>query len=210
MQIYWYNDVWVIYLIKDRLHNRCYVGQKKGQIEKSKDYFGSGKIISKICLKRKHHLEKIILGYCGTRETLNEAEKVCIEFYQSNDKRYGYNLASGGEGGFVGKVWNKGKKCPPSWNKGLTKLSHKSLAKQGQTYKDNYAKGLIKNAWKGKTSNRKGCVPWNKGIKNAQIPWNKLTLDMEKIKNLKTKGYSIKQLVEIFNCSESTIYRRLR
>ena len=36
------------------------------------------------------------------REKLQEREKYWIEYYQSNDKRYGYNLTSGGDGSDIG------------------------------------------------------------------------------------------------------------
>jgi len=110
-----------IYLIYDHFHNHCYIGQKKGLVEKTTDYFGSGKIIFSIIKKRKHHLEKRILGYCETKEELDEAEKVCVEFYQSNDRRYGYNITTGGSGGSF-KGINKGRNFS---NEHKSKLSQK-------------------------------------------------------------------------------------
>jgi len=93
MKVYGY-----VYLIVDHWNNHVYVGQKKGLSEKTEDYFGSGKIISYVIQKRKHLLSKRILGYCETFNELNLAEKTCIEFYQSNDKKYGYNITDGGQG----------------------------------------------------------------------------------------------------------------
>jgi len=95
-----------IYLIKDHYKNKIYIGQSTNL--KTNNYFGSGIIIKRISKIRKHHLQKIILGYCETKEELDEAEKICIEHFQSNDRRYGYNLSEGGSDG-AGKL-NKGKK----------------------------------------------------------------------------------------------------
>jgi hypothetical protein len=103
MQSYGY-----IYLIIDHFTHKSYVGKStKLSSHNIDNYLGSGKIISKIINKRIHHLEKRILGYCKTIKELNYAEKVCIEFYCSNNRVYGYNLTDGGDGGNGGA--NKGK-----------------------------------------------------------------------------------------------------
>lgn len=92
-----------VYAIIDQKNNKIYIGQKKGKVEKSLNYFGSGKIISDIIKFRgKLLLKKIILGFCEDRKSLNESEKTCIEFFQSNNFIYGYNLTEGGEGGDIG------------------------------------------------------------------------------------------------------------
>lgn len=85
-----------IYLTKDLWTNKIYIG--KHVCKTQKNYYGSGIIIRQIIKKRKHHLEKRILGYCDTKEELNEMEKICIEFYNSTNPLYGYNLSFGGEG----------------------------------------------------------------------------------------------------------------
>lgn len=88
-----------IYLIKDHLTNKVYIGKSHKLCQKYlEDYFGSGKIIKRIIKKRKHHLEKIILGYCETKEELAIAEITCIEFYDAQNPLYGYNITAGGEG----------------------------------------------------------------------------------------------------------------
>jgi len=82
-----------IYLIIDHLHNKVYVGQSHRLANKYlKNYYGSGIVIANIKRKRKHHLKKRILGYCNTPEELDEAEKICIEFYDAANPVYGYNI----------------------------------------------------------------------------------------------------------------------
>jgi hypothetical protein len=89
-----------IYLIKDHYTNKVYIGKCKGNHLNTLLYYGSGLLIKRIINKRGlKHLEKIILGYCKTKQELNEAEKYCIEFYRARDKKYGYNIAEGGLGG---------------------------------------------------------------------------------------------------------------
>lgn len=91
-----------IYITIDHLENKVYIGQHKSN---NAMYFGSGKIIQSIIRKRKHSLEKRILGYCETKEELNIAEQECIAFFNSFDRRYGYNLSLGGESGSFGAKW---------------------------------------------------------------------------------------------------------
>jgi len=85
-----------IYLIYDHFHNKVYVGQSK-RLKYINSYLGSGKIIQNIANARPQHLEKRILGYCNTKEELNKAEKICIEFYNARNRIYGYNISLGGE-----------------------------------------------------------------------------------------------------------------
>lgn len=88
-----------IYLILDQKYNKVYVGQKKGKIEKSLNYFGSGKIIKDIIKKRgSYFLKKIVLGICYSKIELNICEIECIQFFNSTNKFYGYNILDGGSG----------------------------------------------------------------------------------------------------------------
>lgn len=86
-----------VYLIKDHFTHKVYVGQSK-VLTKINSYLGSGKLIKQIVLNRPQHLEKIILGFCESKKELDDAEKICIEFFQSNNERYGYNITYGGRG----------------------------------------------------------------------------------------------------------------
>lgn len=86
-----------IYIVFDHLENKIYVGQHK--LNRNKTYFGSGTIIKRVFKKRPDLLEKRILGYCETKEELDEAEKECIIFFEARNPIYGYNITEGG-GGF--------------------------------------------------------------------------------------------------------------
>jgi hypothetical protein len=103
------NNYGYVYLTKDHLTNKIYIGQKKGVHNNTKNYFGSGIIIRNIKKKRPQHLSKIVLGCCETPEELNEAEKICIEFFDAQNPIYGYNIAEGGMGHIGKEPWNKGK-----------------------------------------------------------------------------------------------------
>lgn len=126
-----------IYIIIDHWNNHVYIGQKKGMPEDSKNYFGSGKIITYVIQKRQHLLEKRILGYCETFKELNKSEKTCIEFYQSNNKLYGYNITNGGQGitGLFGELNPMFGKNHQSY--GIVKFAKKNA---GKTFDEIYGK----------------------------------------------------------------------
>lgn len=89
-----------IYITLDQKHNKVYVGQKKGKIEDSKDYFGSGTIISNIKKDRGNYfLKKTVLGVCYSKEELTFWETECKHFFKALDNKYGYNIIEKDNGG---------------------------------------------------------------------------------------------------------------
>lgn len=93
-----------IYITIDHLKNKVYIGQKKGLIEKSANYYGSSRIIQAILRHRPWSLEKKILGTCNSKQELKECEEECIYFFRSygadgmhHDNIYGYNLTTDGQ-----------------------------------------------------------------------------------------------------------------
>jgi hypothetical protein len=132
-----------IYIILDQKHNKVYVGQSTKRIEKSKNYFGSGKIIrDKIKAKGKYFLKKIILGVCYSKEELDSSEIDCIIFFDSSNRLYGYNIAKGGANGNKGlkrtevtKQKMRKKKTPDARvnmskaQKGLKRINKENLKK---------------------------------------------------------------------------------
>lgn len=125
-----------IYIIIDHYKNKVYIGQKIGNEIDHKNYYGSGSKIKPIIKKRKHHLQKIILGYCNSQKELNKAEKICINHFHSNNPIYGYNLTEGGNTSSGYKHTNeskekmsKNRKGYSAWNSGLTKYDDDRVAK---------------------------------------------------------------------------------
>ncbi len=94
-----------IYLIYDQINKKIYIGRRKGipNEPKNKNYYGSGVVITNIIKKHgTKFLKRKILGFANSKEELNIFEIECINFFQSRNKIYGYNLAKGGEGGNAG------------------------------------------------------------------------------------------------------------
>lgn len=67
-----------------------------------------------------HNIEHKILYTDLKEKDAKELEIKLIKEYKSNDKDYGYNISSGGEGTNGIAAWNKGTKgLTTAWNKGI-------------------------------------------------------------------------------------------
>jgi hypothetical protein len=155
----------IIYKTTNNVNGKIYIGQDYYNNPK---YFGSGLIIQRAIKKYGiDSFKKEILERCKTQEELNEREIYWIAFYNSCDKKIGYNISHGGQGGYLCK------NCPEKLrgeNYYLNKLSEKDREIHLNTYRRgvNYwkSKGFktieeiekyIENNYKGKNhSHRKG------------------------------------------------------
>ena len=87
----------IIYKTTNLVNGKIYIGQDKNN---NPAYLGSGKILH--LAFQKHGVEnfnKEILEECESVQELNEREKHWISFYNSTDRKIGYNIALGGNGG---------------------------------------------------------------------------------------------------------------
>jgi group I intron endonuclease len=100
-----------IYKVTNLANNKIYIGltnnfQKRYNNHLSNCFNKRSKNYNKTLYKavRKyglHNFQFIILGYCDSRNSLINAEQICIEHFQSNNKIYGYNNTIGGDGGSI-------------------------------------------------------------------------------------------------------------
>lgn len=139
----------LVYKVTNIQNNKCYIGYTTQNYEKYinnhfKNAFKNKKGRKKVfynAIKKwgKFNFKCEILGYCYSKEEINECEKECIYFFRSYgsdsihyDNIYGYNMTKGGDGGNT---------CgDSSWNKGLTKETDSRVKKQGEELKKNYKK----------------------------------------------------------------------
>ena len=87
----------IIYKTTNLVNDKIYIGQDKNN---NPTYLGSGKILH--LAFQKHGIEnfnKEIIEECESQEILNEREKYWINYYNSTDRKVGYNIAKGGNGG---------------------------------------------------------------------------------------------------------------
>lgn len=183
----------IIYIAENILNGKKYVGQTtcslnkriKEHIDKNKMNTYFHKAIHKY---GPENFKWRILGTCNSKQELNEAEITCIEFFQSNDKRYGYNMTGGGDGsvGHKPSIQTRLKmskshsnismetrqkisnamKGRPSWNKGkhISETTKEKISKafsgdKHPMYGKKHSIEAIEKMRKAKI----GKVPWNKG-----------------------------------------------
>jgi len=87
----------IIYKTTNLVNGKIYIGQDKYNNPR---YLGSGKILH--LAFEKHGIEnfkKEIVEVCETQEILNQREEFWISYYKSTDRKKGYNIAKGGNGG---------------------------------------------------------------------------------------------------------------
>ena len=87
----------VIYKTINKINGKIYIGQDKNN---NPDYLGSGKILQQAIEKHgKENFEKEILEECNSKSHMDDAEIHWISYYNSTDRKIGYNIAIGGSGG---------------------------------------------------------------------------------------------------------------
>ena len=195
----------IIYIATCKINNKSYVGKTINSLErrKSKHRFNAtnSKKSSFYNAIRKYGFENFnwrIIGFIE-KELLNDAEKACIEFYRSNEKKYGYNLTIGGDGQDpkiakeTGKK-NKGRKLTEEHKKKISEWSSnrrhsmETKEKMSQKHKGkSYSKETLDKmaaAQKQRLSNKQNHPMYMKKhseetknkislIHKGKIPWNK-------------------------------------
>src|SRR3989304_5091048 len=86
----------VIYIITNLVNGKIYIGQDS---KNRSWYFGSGSVLNLAIEKYgKENFKKEILESCNSQEQLNEREIYWIRFYNSRNRKIGYNISEGGGG----------------------------------------------------------------------------------------------------------------
>lgn len=87
----------VIYKTTNLINDKIYIGK---DVKNKSSYYGSGKILH-LAIKKygKHNFKKEIIDTAKTLKELSEKEKFWIQHYSSIDRKIGYNICTGGEGG---------------------------------------------------------------------------------------------------------------
>jgi len=87
----------IIYKIKNKVNNKIYIGKS---LINDPDYLGSGISINNAIKKYgKENFQKEVLEVCENEEVLNEREKFWIKELNTTNRKIGYNIAEGGNGG---------------------------------------------------------------------------------------------------------------
>lgn len=92
-----------IYLVRNKINNKMYIGQKHSDVF-DPTYFGSGiylrRALSKYGVENFEHVK--ILEWCETKDSLDNAERFWIDYYNAVESPEFYNLAKGGIGTIAG------------------------------------------------------------------------------------------------------------
>jgi group I intron endonuclease len=87
-------------MIINKINNKIYIGKRQNSNPENDEYMGSGLLIKRAYNKYGiDNFIKEILECCNTLEDLNLKEKYWINYYKSTDKKIGYNIGLGGDGG---------------------------------------------------------------------------------------------------------------
>ena len=128
-----------IYLTKNLITDKIYIGQKKSKKFLGKSYLGSGKYLREAVTKYgKENFVVSILCECDSADELNLKEIEYIEKYNSTDYSIGYNISHGGA-------------VPsgiPAWNKGLVgaqSMSDEARTKMSKSHKGHITTDETKN-----------------------------------------------------------------
>lgn len=91
-----------IYLTTNLINNKKYIGKHIGSLDD--DYLGSGISIHRAIEKyKKENFKKEILYIAKDEEEMNLKEKYYISYYNAVEDPNFYNIADGGQGGYVTK-----------------------------------------------------------------------------------------------------------
>lgn len=227
----------IIYKTTNLINGKIYIGKDS---KNDPAYLGSGLVLEKAI--RKYGLEnfkKEILESCSNDDELNEKERYWIKFYNSTNRKIGYNLTEGGTGGDTFKYSRRKNERRKLLSDGL---------KNSEKVKDNIKSGWYsehaKNMWKNdshkelirnKLNGRK--IYWKDKISKSITEWHKNNPITEEtrekfVRNGKNmKGYEflkvdesieskiilnyknnigVKSLTEKFNLSRHIIVRVLK
>lgn len=115
-----------IYKITNLINNKIYIGK---DTTSDTNYFGSGLLINRAFKKYgEENFIKEIIDETNDYEELSEKEIYWIEKYNSTDRKIGYNISKGGDGGDVFKNH-------PDLDLIRKKISQSS-PKKGKTYEE--------------------------------------------------------------------------
>lgn len=204
-----------IYMITNKVNNKKYIGMRtyKGDDASKDTYMGSGKILHQAFKKYGiENFEKTILEVC-TKENISEKEKEYIEKFDAINDNMFYNIAPGGRGGRVFKVYKKGEQWH-SYGKHLSESTKIKLSKsnKGRKRSKEFC-DLMKEINTGKTikeSTKRKISEANLGkkrseetkLKMSKIQKNRVVSEKTKEKLKASKNSVIKVLLE--NGSEIT------
>lgn len=135
-----------MYYVYKMIHvptGRVYVGQRKlpkGKTPETDGYMGSGKVWKQIYKQHPEECVKVVLEVVERKDETDTLERWYISHYRSLMGNKCVNIADGGQGGFTGTPWNKGKMFSEESRKKM------SEAKKGRRVSEEHKRKLSESA----------------------------------------------------------------
>lgn len=177
-----------VYKTVNKINGKYYIGKHKGEL--GDEYLGSGLILRQAIEKYgKDSFEKEVLIICITEEEVRYWEKRIIDLNINNPKCY--NIAPGGQGGYVTKYFSDEEK----------KEIHKRAGKKIREYQREHPHEVVKWRKKQKVSLLKNIQKHKETIKQSLSSRTKEEIEIQhsKIteKKLENGYYSVFQLFDL-------------
>ncbi len=188
-----------IYKISNLINGKIYIGQHKGL--DFGDYWGSGTLLNKAYKKYgRDNFSREIIEYAGSKQELNFLEQFYIQKMDSIGPN-GYNIASGGRGGYTGPATPetcekirkklKGRKFTEEHIRNMT-LSKRG--KPGHPHTEEEKRKI--------SLSHMGIEPWNKG---KGRPVEQLTMEGDHVRTwasmaeANANGFNMSKISECIN-----------
>lgn len=153
-----------IYKVENKINGKIYIGQTTKDL--SVEYYGSGPVIIKALKKYgKENFNKEILIECKSKEELNQQEIFWISFYDSTNRKKGYNISTGGNGGNLGHLVNK--KLSNSAKDYVLAKDRNGISIRVKRNDERLRSGDL-------VGFAKGNIPYNKGVPMSEKQKNKM------------------------------------
>jgi group I intron endonuclease len=196
----------IIYKTTNLINGKIYIGKDSNN---NPNYYGSGvNLIKAIKKYGKENFVKEILEYCvGTKQDLNEMEIHWIKLLNSLDKKIGYNIAPGGEGG-VGSNKPKSEEHRKNISKYHADVSGEKNPMFGRKHTDE-VKDLIRSKHIGMKMTDECKLKMSENKKGERNNNSKLSeYDVLKIREIySNKVYNIKEISLIYNVQKACIHK---
>lgn len=169
-----------IYKITNTVNGKIYVGQHKGK--EFGDYWGSGLLLHRAY--KKYGIDAFvreIIAFASFKDELNFMECYYIQKLNSMNPN-GYNVATGGRGGYTGEITEESRRKISEFHKGKPK-SEETKRKMSYAKKGRKPYVLTAETKKRISESHMGIEPWNKG---KGKPVDQFTLDGEYIRTWAT------------------------
>jgi hypothetical protein len=129
----------IVYKTTNILNNKIYVGKDERE---DPNYIGSGVILHRAIKKYgKHNFKKEIIEHCDNLQQLNDREQFWIKSFNSTDKKIGYNITIGGDGGYTWGLLSE-KKRKQHLQKFINAGKKHSNSPEGREFQSKLAKQL--------------------------------------------------------------------